>query len=72
MINERVYGKMRKLRLDPEGFIAFFRQMVAEAEETGMPSMTLAIPLYEENDLAIGEFAPEIHLVIQRVVGCET
>lgn len=52
------------------GLIDLFNAASNEAQTKGLPASTLVIPFYD-NNLKPGDWAPELHIVVRKVVDHE-
>lgn len=66
--NPEIESRIRNLSKHERAIVTMFREVAQEMEESGNPSSTLVIPLYDEGSkLTTGDLAPEIHLVVRTV-----
>ena len=66
-LTEAVRAKIMGLKVDNQAYLELFEAIAADANIRGVPSATLVVTIYGEDDLSPGDWAPELHFVVRQV-----
>lgn len=67
-LTEKVKQNILNTKINPELMLQVFENIAGDCQIRESPAGTLIVTIYKEGDLDVGDYAPELHFVVRKVI----